>query len=389
MVAFLFKRLLQSIFVVFGVACVVFFLIRLVPGDPAALMLPPGSSEEQVEIVRRELGADQPLLVQFAQFLAGLVHGDLGNSFRLGDPVLSIVLKALPYTLVLGVTTMALAILVAVPLGIAAAYWNGGLLDRSILILSEEGRTARFQDPYASLPPRMRIGRIVEEPFRIHGLDRRGKATALLERVDLPPRLVDRYPNELSGGQRQRVVIARALALEPSLVVCDEAVSALDVSVQARILELFERLQADFGLTYMFISHDLGVVRHISEQLAVMYLGDVVERGLTANIYDEPFHPYTWTLLWVMPSVYSFTRRTRRGMPVRGDQPSPLNVPSGCKFRTRCPLATEKCRAERPPLRRVDRGRWAACHYAEEVPERMSLYGESYGKKGLGTNGGA
>jgi oligopeptide/dipeptide ABC transporter ATP-binding protein len=243
-----------------------------------------------------------------------------------------------------------------------------------------------FQDPYASLPPRMRIGRIVEEPFRIHGLDRRGKATALLERVDLPPRLVDRYPNELSGGQRQRVVIARALALEPSLVVCDEAVSALDVSVQARILELFERLQADFGLTYMFISHDLGVVRHISDELAVMYLGDVVERGPTVKVYDEALHPYTWTLLWAMPSVHSSVRRPRRNIAIRGDQPSPLDVPSGCKFRTRCPLATERCREERPPLRRVDRDRWAACHYAEEVPERMRLHGDSASKNGLGTS---
>jgi peptide/nickel transport system permease protein len=142
MVAFLLKRLLQSIFVVFGVACVIFFLIRLVPGDPAALMLPPGRSEEQIEIVRRELGTDQPLLIQFAQFLTGLLRGDLGDSFRLGDPVVNIVLEALPYTLALGATTMALAILVAVPLGIAAAYWSGGLLDRSILVLSLAGQSA-------------------------------------------------------------------------------------------------------------------------------------------------------------------------------------------------------------------------------------------------------
>jgi len=227
-----------------------------------------------------------------------------------------------------------------------------------------------FQDPYGALPPRMRVGRILEEPFRIHGLDATGKVAALLERVNLRPGLVDRYPHELSGGQRQRVVIARALALDPSLVVLDEPVSALDVSVQARILDLLESLQADLELTYLFVSHDLGVVRHVADEIGVMYLGDIVERGSADAVYGNALHPYTWTLLWAVPSLREPHLR-RRGEQVRGEQPSPLNVPSGCKFRTRCPLATDRCREERPPLREVMPGHWAACHYAEEVPGRM------------------
>ncbi len=246
--------------------------------------------------------------------------------------------------------------------------------------ISELGRKGRkawrrdiqpvFQDPYGALPPRMRVGRILEEPSRIHGLDAATKSDTLLERVGLPSQLANRYPHELSGGQRQRVVIARALALDPSLVVLDEPVSALDVSVQARVLDLLESLQKDLGLTYLFVSHDLGVVRHVSDEIGVMYLGDLVERGPADAIYGGALHPYTWTLLWAMPSLHGPGVRGR-GDEIRGEQPSPLNVPSGCKFRTRCPLATDKCREERPPLREVKPGHWAACHYAEEVPTRM------------------
>lgn len=243
-------------------------------------------------------------------------------------------------------------------------------LNRSEMKALREDVQAIFQDPYGSLPPRMRVGRILEEPLRIHGLDFSGKASELLERVELSPSFTGRYPNELSGGQRQRVVIARALALEPSLVICDEAVSALDVSIRARVLDLLESLQDEFGLAYLFIAHDLGVVRRISDQLAVMYLGDVVEYGPTSAVYDRALHPYTWTLLWAVPSLRGAGSR-RKGVTIEGEQPSPLNLPSGCKFRTRCPLATDKCREERPPLRQVKSGHLAACHYAEEVPERM------------------
>jgi oligopeptide/dipeptide ABC transporter ATP-binding protein len=232
-----------------------------------------------------------------------------------------------------------------------------------------------FQDPYGALPPRMRINRILEEPYRIHGLSGSRSVAELLEIVRLPSEMAWRYPHELSGGQRQRVVIARALALNPSLVVCDEAVSALDVSVQSKILSLLVSLQNELGLTYVFISHDLGVVHYISDDLAVMYLGDVVERGPTSAIYADALHPYTWTLLWSMPSVRQGAEQRRAHLRIKGEQPSPLNLPSGCKFRTRCPLATERCKNERPPLREISAGRWAACHYAEEVPERMRALG--------------
>jgi oligopeptide/dipeptide ABC transporter ATP-binding protein len=250
-------------------------------------------------------------------------------------------------------------------------------LNRTELKAVRRDVQAVFQDPYGALPPKMRIGRILEEPFRIHGLQTSGAAGSLLERVELPARLASRYPNELSGGQRQRVVIARALALEPSLVVCDEAVSALDVSVQAKILDLLETLQTELSLSYLFISHDLGVVRHVADELGVMYLGSMVEQGPAKDVYADAFHPYTWSLLWARPSVRG--HRLRRGAKgaVRGEQPSPLNVPSGCKFRTRCPLATTKCKAERPPLREVVPGRFAACHYAEEVPRRMASLGQT------------
>jgi oligopeptide/dipeptide ABC transporter ATP-binding protein len=263
----------------------------------------------------------------------------------------------------------------------------GALGPREVRALRRDVQ-AVFQDPYGALPPRMLVGRILEEPFRIHGLPSGGKAVELLERVELAPRFAGRYPNELSGGQRQRVVIARALALEPSLVVCDEAVSALDVSIQARVLELLEALQSQLGLAYLFISHDLGVVRHISDDIAVMYLGDVVEKGETGAVYREALHPYTWTLLWAVPSLRG--RGKLRKVKIQGEQPSPLNVPSGCKFRTRCPLATDKCREERPPLREVVPGRWSACHYAEEVParmERLNAAGQNRSGSEVGTGG--
>lgn len=244
-------------------------------------------------------------------------------------------------------------------------------LSRSCWKLVRRDLQAVFQDPYGSLPPRMRIKRILEEPFRIHGLQPSDKASDLLEQVELPSAIAKRYPSELSGGQRQRIVIARALALEPSLVVCDEAVSALDVSVQATVLDLLESLQRRLNLTYLFISHDLGVIRHVSDNLIVMYLGSVVERGPADELYQRALHPYTWTLLWARPSLRRRAGRKSFGGLVRGEQPSPLSVPSGCKFRTRCPLATSRCSEERPPLREVAPGRWAACHYAEEVPTRM------------------
>jgi oligopeptide/dipeptide ABC transporter ATP-binding protein len=228
-----------------------------------------------------------------------------------------------------------------------------------------------FQDPFASLNPRHSVGRIVGEPLRVHGIANRSEATArvreLLSVVGLPPDAASRYPHEFSGGQRQRIGVARALALNPELLVCDEPVSALDVSIQAQIVNLMEELQRELGLTYLFIAHDLAVVRHISTRIAVMYLGKIVEVAPADDLYDNPLHPYTITLLSAIPIPDPEIERKRKPIRVEGDVPSPANPPAACRFHTRCPFVQPtRCADEEPLLRKLD-GHLVACHYAEDV----------------------
>jgi oligopeptide transport system ATP-binding protein len=235
-----------------------------------------------------------------------------------------------------------------------------------------------FQDPFASLNPRKRVGQIVGDPLKLHGIASgstlKRQTQDLLERVGLNPEHYNRFPHEFSGGQRQRIGIARALALRPKLIVADEPVSALDVSIQAQIINLLEDLQDEFELTYIFVAHDLGVIRHVSDRIAVMYLGKIVEMGPADAVYSNPIHPYTLSLLSALPIPDPRANAEREPIVLEGDVPSPADPPAACRFHTRCPYATEICSEVEPELVLHDRDHWAACHHPlnREHPEAVA-----------------
>ena len=248
-------------------------------------------------------------------------------------------------------------------------HFDGTLLNE---VAGRELRSLRrrmqmiFQDPYSSLNPRMSVASIIAEPMVIHGLykgqERSDRVEALLEQVGLNPFFAKRYPHEFSGGQRQRIGVARALAVEPDFMVLDEPVSALDVSIQAQIINLLEDLQTEYNLTYLFIAHDLAVVRHISNRVAVMYLGKIMELADSNELYENPLHPYTKALLSAVPITDPEVERSRERIILVGDVPSPVRPPPGCVFQTRCPIAIDECREVIPEFREVEPNHWAACH---------------------------
>ncbi len=244
-------------------------------------------------------------------------------------------------------------------------------LKRGRLRSKRKSMQLMFQDPYSSLDPRMRVGDILSEPLVIHRIgtkqERADRVAELLKEVGLSPTAVERYPHEFSGGQRQRIGLARALALNPRLIVADEPVSALDVSIRSQVLNLMNRLQGKHDLTYIVISHDLGVIRYVSDRIGVMYMGKVVEVGPAQAVYNRPAHPYTQGLLSAVPVPDPKRERGKLQLVPKGELPSPLNPPSGCRFRTRCPRAKEICAEVEPPLRKFQTGQLAACHFPLET----------------------
>lgn len=281
-----------------------------------------------------------------------------------------------------GKSTAALALLRLVPITAGRIYLDNDLLSEA---KGEELRQLRrkvqiiFQDPYSSLNPRDRAGAIVREPLDLMDVgepaDRDARVAELFAKVGLRPEQRALFPHQFSGGQRQRISVARAIASQPELIVCDEPVSALDVAIQAQIINMLRKLQDEFGLTYLFISHDLGVMQYICDEIAVMYLGQIVEQTDRISLFKRPLHPYTWALIKAVPSAYSGARKNRNRVQLEGDPPSPIDLPAGCRFAGRCPFAERRCHAEPPPIRKFSDDHLAACHLIDEagVPPHEKL----------------
>ncbi len=274
-----------------------------------------------------------------------------------------------------GKTTLGRAVLRRAPITSGSVHFDGQDITH---LGGEQLRQLRrrmqlvFQDPYASLNPRMTILELVAEPLVVHGMVRKAEEARadvydLLDRCGLPGDAIDRYPHAFSGGQRQRIGIARALAMRPSLIVADEPVSALDVSVRAQVVNLLQDVQSEFGLSYLFIAHDLSVVRHISQRIAIMYAGRIAEIAPSNEVYERPRHPYTKALLSAVPIPDPVVQRERRREVLIGEIPNPIDPPPGCRFQTRCPMATDLCRTENPVLEQKSPGHWAACHYSDQL----------------------
>jgi oligopeptide transport system ATP-binding protein len=305
---------------------------------------------------------------------AGVVHAVSGVSFDVAPgETLGVVGETGS-----GKSTLARSVLQAPGPKAGSVMFEGrelvGLKGRSLLAARRSLQMV-FQDPFGSLDPRWQVSQIVEEPLVAYRVgsheERRARVNEVLDRVGLDPDAHGRRrPRQLSGGQAQRVAIARALALDPALIICDEAVSSLDVLIQAQVLNLFERLRADLGLSYLFIAHDLALVKQVSDRVAVMYLGKLVELGPAESLYREPMHPYTVALLASIPSPDPESPRNKAHAAISGDVPSPIDPPSGCRFRTRCPRAQDVCAREEPPLRELASGHAVACHFPVEREER-------------------